>query len=71
MKIIPTNPQTQPVLASNINIDDIIPDFSWNEGVNYNVKGLCEPPATPHGVNSSIQHVTGIGLYQLHVEYYY
>ena len=62
MKIIPTNPQTQPVLASNIKIDDIIPDFSWNENVNYNVKGICEPPATPHGANSSIQHVTGIGV---------
>jgi len=62
VKIIPTSPQTAPVLASNIKINDIIPYFSWNENVNYNVKGICEPPATPHGVNSSIQHVTGIGV---------
>mgnify|MGYP003112289639 FL=1 len=62
MKITPINPQTQPVLASNIKIDDIIPDFAWNANVQYNINGLCEPPATPHGVNSSIQHVTGIGV---------
>lgn len=62
VKIIPTNPQTQPVLASNIKIDGIIPDFAWNANINYNVNGICEPPATPHGVNSSIQHVTGIGV---------
>ena len=62
MKIIPTSPQAQPVLASNIKIDDIIPDFAWNAGVNYNSKGICEPPATPHGSNSSLQHITGIGV---------
>ena len=62
LKIIPTNPQTQPVLASNIKIDDIIPDFAWNAGVNYNTNGICMPPPTPHGVNSSLQHVTGIGV---------
>ena len=47
LKIIPTNPQTQPVLASNIKIDDIIPDFAWNAGVNYNTNGICMPPPTP------------------------
>jgi hypothetical protein len=62
LKIIPTNPQTQPVLASNIKIDDIIPDFAWNAYVNYNTNGICMPPPTPHNVNSSLQHVTGIGV---------
>ncbi len=62
LKIIPTNPQSQPVLASNIKIDDIIPDFAWNAYVNYNTNGICMPPPTPHNVNSSLQHVTGIGV---------
>lgn len=62
LKIIPTNSQSQPVLASNIKINDIIPDFAWNASVNYNTNGICMPPPTPHGVNSSIQHVTGIGV---------
>ena len=62
LKITPTNPQTQPVLASNIKIDDIIPDFAWNASVNYNTNGICMPPPTPHNVNSSLQHVTGIGV---------
>ena len=62
LKIIPTNSQSQPVLASNIKIDDIIPDFAWNAGVNYNTNGICMPPPTPHGANSSLQHVTGIGV---------
>ena len=62
IKITPTNSQLNPVLASNLKIDNIVPDFAWNAGVNYNVKGICEPPATPHGANSSMQHVTGIGV---------
>ena len=62
IKITPTNSQTNPVLASNIKIDDIVPDFAWNAGVNYNVKGICEPPPPPHSANSSLQHVTGIGV---------
>ena len=62
IKITPTDSQLNPVLASNLKIDNIVPDFAWNAGVNYNVKGICEPPATPHGANSSMQHVTGIGV---------
>lgn len=62
VKITPNDPQVAPVLASNIKIDDIIPAFAWNEGVNYNVKGICEPPVPPHNANSSLQHVTGIGV---------
>ena len=61
IKITPINSQSNPVLASNLKIDNIVPYFAWNAGVNYNVKGICEPPATPHGSNSSLQHVTGIG----------
>ena len=62
VKIIPTDSQTAPVLASNIKINSIISDFAWNESVNYNVKGICEPPQPPHSANSSLQHVTGIGV---------
>lgn len=62
LKIIPTNPQSQPVLASNIKIDDIIPDFAWNAYVNYNTNGICMPPPPPHNASSSLQHITGIGV---------
>ena len=62
IKITPTNSQSQPVLASNLKIDDIISDFAWNAGVNYNTKGICEPPPPPHDANSSLQHTTGIGV---------
>ena len=62
IKITPTNSQTNPVLASNIKIDDIVPDFAGNANINYNVKGICEPPPPPHNANSSLQHVTGIGV---------
>jgi len=62
LKIIPTNPQSQPVLASNIKINDIIPDFAWNAMVNYNTNGICMPPPPPHDANSSLQHVTSIGV---------
>ena len=62
IKITPTNPQTNPVLASNLKIDNIISEFVWNAGVNYNSKGICEPPPPPHNANSSLQHLTGIGV---------
>lgn len=62
IKITPTNSETNPVLASNIKIDGIISEFVWNAGVNYNSKGICEPPPPPHSVNSSLQHLTGIGV---------
>ena len=38
IKITPTDSQLNPVLASNLKIDNIVPDFAWNAGVNYNVK---------------------------------
>tara|TARA_R110001606_G_scaffold157658_1_gene300800 strand:+ start:5543 stop:7093 length:1551 start_codon:yes stop_codon:yes gene_type:complete len=60
IKITPTNPETNPVLASNIKIDGIIPDFAWN-GVLQDPPA-CEPPPPPHNVNSSLQHVTGISI---------
>jgi len=60
MKIIPTSPQTQPVLAGNIKFDDQIPDFSWN-GLTQTPQS-CQPPPTPHMVSSQIQHTTGIFL---------
>ena len=62
IKITPNDPQVAPVLASNIKIDDIISNFAWNESVNFNSKGICEPPPPPHNSNSSLQHVTGIGV---------
>ena len=60
IKITPTNSQSNPVLAGNLKIDGIIPDFIWNGATQ--IPQACEPPATPHGANSSIQHVTGISI---------
>ena len=60
VKITPTNPETNPVLASNIKIDGIIPDFAWNGSTQD--PPACEPPPPPHNINSSIQHVTGISI---------
>ena len=62
VKITPTNFETNPVFAGNIKIDSIISEFVWNAGVNYNSKGICEPPPPPHNVSNSIQHLTGIGV---------
>jgi len=60
IKITPTNSQSNPVLASNLKINGVIPDFVWNGATQ--IPQACEPPATPHGTNSSLQHVTGISV---------
>jgi len=60
LKITPTNSQTNPVLASNLKINGVIPDFIWNGATQ--IPQACEPPATPHNANSSLQHVTGISV---------
>jgi len=60
LKITPTNSQTNPVLASNLKINGVIPDFIWNGATQ--IPQACEPPATPHNTNSSLQHVTGISV---------
>ena len=54
IKITPTNPQTNPVLASNLKFDDLIPYFQW-AGVGQSPQ-TCAPSPTPHGAISSIQH---------------
>ena len=62
IKITPTDSQNQPVLASNLKIDSIISEFIWNAPVQYNHNGICAPPPPPHNANSSLQHLTGIGV---------
>ena len=42
VKITPTNPQTNPVLASNLKFDDQVPDFAWNGSTQQ--PPACEPP---------------------------
>ena len=58
IKITPTNSQSNPVLASNIKIDSIIPDFTWEGSTQ--IPQACEPPPPPHSANSSLQHATSI-----------
>ena len=58
IKITPTNLQSNPVLASNIKIDSIIPDFTWEGSTQ--IPQACEPPPPPHSANSSVQHATSI-----------
>ena len=58
IKITPTDGQLYPVLASNLNIDNIISSFVFT-GINLQPPA-CEPPLTPHGVLSSSQHNTSI-----------
>ena len=60
VKITPTNPQTNPVLASNLKFDEQIPDFAWNGSTQQ--PPACEPPPPPHGTNSSLLHTTGISI---------
>tara|TARA_R110000868_G_scaffold293607_1_gene554095 strand:- start:125 stop:1696 length:1572 start_codon:yes stop_codon:yes gene_type:complete len=60
VKITPTNSQTNPVLASNIKIDGMIPSFIWNGATQ--IPQACEPPPPPHNTNSSLQHLTGISV---------
>ena len=59
-KITPNNSQTTPVLASNLKIDNKIPEFAWNGSTQQ--PQACVPPPTPHGSNSSLQHVTGVSI---------
>ena len=60
IKITPIsgNSQLNPVLASNIKIDSIIPDFTWDGSTQ--IPQACEPPLPPHSANSSLQHATSI-----------
>ena len=60
IKITPIsgNSQLNPVLASNIKIDSIIPDFTWDGSTQ--IPQACEPPPPPHSANSSLQHATSI-----------
>mgnify|MGYP003115094790 FL=1 len=60
VKITPTNPQTNPVLASNLKFDEQVPDFAWNGSTQQ--PPACEPPPPPHGTNSSLLHTTGISI---------
>jgi len=60
VKITPTNPQTNPVLASNLKFDDQVPDFAWNGSTQQPL--ACEPPSPPHEANSSLLHTTGISI---------
>ena len=57
MKITPTNPQTRPVLACNLEFDKSnngVPKFTHN-GANYQSLGVspCDPPLPPYAVNSN------------------
>lgn len=58
IKITPTNPQTNPVLASNLKFDDLIPYFQW-AGAGQSPQ-TCAPSPTPHGAISSLQHVNSL-----------
>ena len=58
IKVTPTNSQTNPVLASNLKFDNIIPYFQW-AGASQSPQ-TCAPPPTPHGAISSIQHTSSL-----------
>lgn len=63
MKITPTNPQTRPVLACNLEFDksaNQVPSFTHN--YNYQSLGVlpCDPPSPPYTVNSNLNVVSSL-----------
>ena len=54
IKITPTNPQTNPVLASNLTFNSLTPYFQW-VGMAFQPP-TCSPYETPHETTSSLMH---------------
>ena len=67
MRITPTDPQTRPVLACNLEFDKSsngVPKFIHN-GANYQSLGVspCDPPLPPYAVNSNFNVTSSLEHY--------
>ena len=63
MKITPTNPQTRPVLACNLEFDKSANQVSsFTHNYNYQSLGVlpCDPPSPPYTVNSNLKVVSSL-----------